>query len=101
MASEMLQMIGDMMRTRQSVIPPDIAPVTMRENMERMTGLMALPPDVTTEPVRADGVAAEWVSTPDADDDRVVLYPRQLGMAASAGRESLMRGVRSTFPGLS
>jgi len=74
MASEMLQMIVDMMRARQSVIPPDTDPVLMRENMERMTGAMELPADVATEAVLAGGVPAEWVSTPGAADDRVVLY---------------------------
>ncbi|MEJ0018913.1 MAG: alpha/beta hydrolase [Acetobacteraceae bacterium] len=33
-----------------------------------------LPGDVTVEPVTANGVAAEWTSTPDADPDTVVLY---------------------------
>ena len=74
MASEMLQMIVDMMRARQSVIPPDTDPVLMRENMERMTRAMELPADVATEAVLAGGVPAEWVSTPGAADDRVVLY---------------------------
>jgi acetyl esterase/lipase len=74
MPSEMLQMIVDMMRARQSVIPPDTDPVLMRENMERMTGAMELPADVATEAVLAGGVPAEWVSTPGAADDRVVLY---------------------------
>ena len=46
----------------------------MRANMESMTTLMPLPPDVVTERVTVSGVPAEWVSTPDADDDRVVLY---------------------------
>jgi acetyl esterase/lipase len=33
--------------------------------MERMTELMALPPDVATEPTTAGGVSTEWVTTPD------------------------------------
>ena len=74
MASEMLQMIVDMMRGRQSVLPPDTDPIVMRENMERMTGVMALPADLTTEPVTAGGVPAEWVAAPGAAADRVVLY---------------------------
>jgi acetyl esterase/lipase len=48
--------------------------VAMRANMESMTGLMPLPADVATEKVTVNGVAAEWVSTPDADPQRVVLY---------------------------
>ena len=74
MANEMLQMIVDMMRTQRSILPPELDPVEMRAGMERMTELMALPPDVTAEPTTAGGVPAEWVTTPEADAQRVVLY---------------------------
>ena len=74
MPSDMLQTIIDMMRAQRSVIPPELDHVTMRANMESMTGLMPLPADVKAAPVTANGVPAEWVSTPDADRHRVVLY---------------------------
>ena len=72
--SDALRMIVEMMRARRSVIPPELDPVGMRADMERMTGLMPLPADVATEPTTVNGVAAEWVSTPDVDPARVVLY---------------------------
>src|SRR6185295_7092197 len=62
------------MRTQRSILPPELDPVEMRAGMERMTELMALPPDVTAEPTTAGGVPAEWITTPDADAQRVVLY---------------------------
>jgi epsilon-lactone hydrolase len=74
MASEMLQTIVDMMRAQRTVLPPELDPVAMRANMERMTSLMALPDDVAAEPTVVNGVPAEWVSTPDVDPRRVVLY---------------------------
>jgi acetyl esterase/lipase len=74
MASEMLTMVIDMMRAQQAAVPPDLDPATMRARIESMTGLLPLPPDVLAEPVTVDGVPAEWVSTPDADADHVVLY---------------------------
>jgi monoterpene epsilon-lactone hydrolase len=74
MASDMLKVIVDMMRAQRSVIPPELDHVTMRANMESMTGLMQLAPDIVTEPVVVNGVRAEWVSAPDVDEDRVVLY---------------------------
>jgi len=74
MPSDMLQTIVDMMRAQRSVIPPELDHVTMRANMESMTGLMPLPADVATESATVSGVPAEWVSTPDADPQRVVLY---------------------------
>jgi acetyl esterase/lipase len=74
MPSDVLQMIVEMMRARRSVIPPELDPPTMRADMERMVGLLPLPADVVAEPVTASEVAAEWVSTPEADPERVVLY---------------------------
>jgi acetyl esterase/lipase len=74
MPSDMLKTIVDMMRAQRSVIPPDIDAPTMRANMESMTGLLPLPSDVVAKPVRVNGVPAEWVSTPDVDPARVVLY---------------------------
>jgi acetyl esterase/lipase len=74
MASEMLQMIVNMMRAQRSTIPPELDPVVMRANMEQMTTLMPLPPDVKAEPTAVAGVPAEWVTTPDVDPARTVLY---------------------------
>jgi len=74
MASDMLKTIVDMMRAQRGVIPQDIDPVTMRANLESMTSLMPLPPDVAAEPIVVNGVRAEWVQVPDADPGRVVLY---------------------------
>jgi acetyl esterase/lipase len=74
MPSDMLQTIIDMMRAQRSIIPPELDHVAMRANMESMTGLMPLPADVATESATVNGVPAEWVSTPDADPQRVVLY---------------------------
>jgi monoterpene epsilon-lactone hydrolase len=74
MASEMLKTIVDMMRTQRSVMPPELDPVMMRANMESMTGLLPLPPDVVAEPTSVNDVPAEWVSTPDVDAAHVVLY---------------------------
>jgi len=46
----------------------------MRIQMEQMTGLMPLPPDVAAEPLTVSGVPAEWVSTPGVEDGRTILY---------------------------
>jgi acetyl esterase/lipase len=74
MASEMLTMIVDMMRAQRGAIPAELDPVAIRANMESMTSLMPLPPDVATEAVSANGVPAEWVWVPAASAERVVLY---------------------------
>jgi acetyl esterase/lipase len=70
----MLKMIVDMMRVQRGAIPPELDHLGMRANMERMVGLMPPAADVATEPVTVNGVPAEWVSAPDVDPGRVVLY---------------------------
>ena len=77
-------------------------PITLAERRQRLDGLCsryAMPADVCLEPVEADGVAAEWTTTPDADPTRVILFLHGGGyvsgsiashrhMLAQAGREA-------------
>src|SRR5262249_19066536 len=74
MANEMLQMIVEMMRAQRTAIPAELDPVEVRARMDSMTTLIPLPPDVKAEPTAVAGVPAEWVSTPGADERRVILY---------------------------
>jgi epsilon-lactone hydrolase len=46
----------------------------MRIEAEARLGSFPLPSDVTVTPVSANGVPAEWTSTPDADPSSVILY---------------------------
>jgi acetyl esterase/lipase len=45
-----------------------------RQAMEAMVMMFPLADDVTHQAVSANGVPAEWVQTPGADEERVVLY---------------------------
>ena len=45
-----------------------------RESYEKFCAQFAVPEDVATEEVDAGGVPALWVRTPEASDDRTVLY---------------------------
>jgi len=72
MASEELQTIIGMLRARTMSGEPSVA--EMRAGIEMLVNVFALPSDVTREPVDAGGVAAEWISTPGAVADRVILY---------------------------
>jgi len=74
MANDTLRLIVDLMRARQAATPPDLDPVVMRAGMERMTEALALPADVTAEPVTVNGVPAEWVTTPGGSARHVVVY---------------------------
>jgi acetyl esterase/lipase len=70
MASEALTRVLEMLRANP--LQGDLA--QMRENMERGALATPLPGDVKLEPVRANGVAAEWAIAPGARDDRALVY---------------------------
>ena len=46
----------------------------LRKEMESMTTMSVMPDESTAEPVVAASVPAEWLSTPEADQSRVLLY---------------------------
>ena len=46
-----------------------------RRNLEAITSRVPPPPsDVTIDPVKVDGIPAEWVTAPNADPNRALLY---------------------------
>lgn len=102
MASDVLKVIVQMMRAQRTGVPLELDPLVMRERLERMSTLMQLPPDVVAEPTTVDGVPAEWVSTPEAHEDRAVLYLHGGGYVMGslnshrdlAGRVSRAAGAR-------
>jgi acetyl esterase/lipase len=72
MASKALQMVIEIMRSRPQ--PGDVSIEEQRANMNAGSGQFPLEPDVKCEPVDADGVPAEFVSTPESDEGRVIYY---------------------------
>lgn len=62
------------MRSGPSSVGAAPSATEMRAGMEAMGGLFPLPPDVTTTPVDAGGVPAEWIVAPGAADDTAILY---------------------------
>lgn len=72
MASEALKMIADMLRSQRTLDNPSVE--QMRAGLEAMTQMAPLPPDVRAEPVEAAGVPAEWVTVPESEASRFVLY---------------------------
>src|SRR3984885_4229967 len=46
----------------------------MRMDADALSKAFPLPSDVTVTPVSANGVPAEWTSTPDADPSSAILY---------------------------
>lgn len=72
MASESLSMIVELLRSQQMLGERPVE--EMRAGMEAMTQIMPVPGDVVCERLDAGGVAAEKVSTPGINMDRVILY---------------------------
>ncbi len=61
-----------MLRAQPIAVSSD--PAAMRASFEQMSSLMPVAADATVEETVANGVPAEWVSTPAADPTRAVLY---------------------------
>ncbi len=88
-----------------------LRPADLAERRQRLDGLGAqypLPADVRVEPVEANGVAAEWTTTPGADPARVILFLHGGGyisgslrshrhMIAQAGREAGARTLALNY----
>ncbi len=72
MASQELNTIIGMLKARP--VNPNATVQEMRAGIDMLASVVPLPTDVALEPVDAGGVAAEWVSAPGAQPDRVILY---------------------------
>jgi len=72
MASKELQMFIEAVRARPVPESPTIE--EERAGMENMTALFPLAEDVKYEAVDAGGVPAEWVTTPESVQERVIYY---------------------------
>ena len=82
--------------------------VERRERLDALGSRYPLPADVQVEPVDANGVAAEWTLTPEADPSRVILFLHGGGyvsgsldshrhMVAQAGREARARTLALAY----
>ncbi len=93
MASEALATIVAALRAR----PPrtDLSWAERRRQMEEWQAGLALPDDVRVEPVDAHGVPAEWIDTPGASAQRVILYLHGGGycMGSIATHRHLMQRI--------
>src|SRR5689334_1643596 len=73
MASAEYQAIIELFKA-QPIDSPDQTLEQQRAAIDGMAAMNPLPADVTVEAVSANGVPAEWSSTPGADPGRVVMY---------------------------
>jgi acetyl esterase/lipase len=72
MSRQEIQQVVELLRSR----PIPETPPTIEEMRAGMEQMMAVPADpaIQATPVSANGVPAEWVSVPAADEGRVILY---------------------------
>jgi monoterpene epsilon-lactone hydrolase len=86
--------------------PPDLA--ERRKRLDALGGQYQLPAGVRVEAVDANGVAAEWTTTPEADPSRAILFLHGGGyisgslashrhMIAQAGREARSRTLALAY----
>ena len=69
---QQLETVIDLIKARRARVPANIQ--ESRALGDEFWGAYALAEDVEYEPVDSGGVPAEWISTPGAADDRIVLY---------------------------
>ena len=72
MPSPESQNVIAMLRAQPIAVSSD--PAAMRASFEQMTAILPVAGDAIVEATVANGVPAEWVSTPGADATRAVLY---------------------------
>ena len=63
-----------MMRYQMADFYKDLSIKAQRTKMEKYARVFRLPADVTCEPAKDCPVSAEWITTPEINDDRVILY---------------------------
>jgi epsilon-lactone hydrolase len=73
MSQQQLQAIVEMLRS-QPVVNPNASVEEARAGFEQVASMFPVDADIKREVVSAGGVKAEWVSAPDTDAGRAVLY---------------------------
>ncbi len=72
MSQQQLDSLIQMMKAQPIAQAPSLA--EQRAGFEQMAAMFPVDADIKREPVTANGVKAEWVTAPDADAGRAILY---------------------------
>lgn len=97
MPSPQLQTVISFLRQRP-IESPDVPLEQARAAFDAVSNMVRVASDVTLEPVDVDGTPGEWISTPDASPDRIVLYLHGGGYvigSIDSHREMISRIARS------
>ena len=73
MSRQQLEAIVQLLRS-QPVVKPDASVQEARAGFEQIAGMFPVDPDLERETVVANGVKAEWLSAPNAEAGRALLY---------------------------
>ncbi|MGH6935279.1 MAG: alpha/beta hydrolase [Methylocella sp.] len=98
----------DIIRAQLAASPRPADMAGQRARINALGSHYKLPADVQVEPVRANGVAAEWTTTPKADTSRVLMFLHGGGyvsgsleshrhLVAQAGREARARTLALAY----
>jgi monoterpene epsilon-lactone hydrolase len=74
MPSQQIQIISQMLRERREQAPPDISFPESRAMFEQMVAAFPAPAGVSSKPVDAGGIAAEWIAAEGADSERMIYW---------------------------
>src|ERR671922_1758023 len=74
MPSQQIEAISQMLRERRAQAPKDISFPESRAIFEQMAVIFPTPAGVSSEPVDAGGIGAEWIAAPGASTDRIVYW---------------------------
>ncbi len=72
MPSEEYKQVIENIRAQER--PENLTIDEQRADFEARTTLLPLASDIVCQPVQANGIPAEWVTAPEAENDRVILY---------------------------
>jgi acetyl esterase/lipase len=98
MPSPQLQTVISFLRQRP-IESPDVPIEQARAAFDAVSNMIRVASDVILEPVDVDGTPGEWISTPDASANRVVLYLHGGGYvigSIDSHREMISRIARSS-----
>jgi monoterpene epsilon-lactone hydrolase len=82
MPSQQLETLINMLRSLPR--SQGLSPQEARASFEKSTSLIRIPEDVRCQPLDANGIPAEWVVTPGAQDDKVVFFLHGGGYASGS-----------------
>jgi monoterpene epsilon-lactone hydrolase len=82
MPSQQLETLINMLRSLPR--SQGLSPQEARASFEKSTSLIRIPEDVHCQPLDANGIPAEWVVTPGAQDDKVVFFLHGGGYASGS-----------------